>query len=212
MSGPKNALAAWGRSALRPVVLPTGIKALVKLPDAGELIRNDSMPQELRAMAARYSASGIEVSKLEGSEIATFLDLTYELIARAVKYLALADSPAWDEFLRSGGSPTEEGWEPVTLDASFFKGEGDVDQADVEALAQIIGRSSTPNEITLRSQRDLGIGVASLDPNEGGRVSDFAGFRQEPGSVERGDDGEDVRGPAVRATRGRRPGHRLRSR
>src|SRR4029079_19194625 len=115
MSGPKNALAAWGVSALRPVQLPSGMKALVKLPDAGELIRNESLPQELRTMAARYSTGGIEISKLEPGEVAHFLRLTYELIARSVKYLALPTSPAWDAFLRDGGSPTDEGWEPVTL-------------------------------------------------------------------------------------------------
>jgi hypothetical protein len=212
VTGPKNALAAWGRSALRPVVLPSGMKALVKLPDPGELIRNDALPQDLRAMAAKYASTGVEISDLKGPEIMTFLNLTYELIARAVKYLATSDSAAWDAFLRDGGDPSAEGWEPVTLAAAFFAGEADVDQADVEALAQIVGRSVTPNEVTNRSRQDLGLNADPLDPEDGGRVSDFAGFRGKPGGAERGADGEDVRSPAIVAPAGERPGRRIRSR
>lgn len=214
-AGPKNALAAWGRSALRPVVLPSGMRALVKLPGVQDLVENGAFPQELRAMAARFGSGGIEVSKLSPEEIPTFVRLTYELVARAVKYLAMPDSEAWDLFLRQGGDPAAEGWEPVTLDASFFAGESDVDQADVQALAQIAGRTMTPNEVTIASCADRGVpmpGAKKLDPDEGGRVSDLASFREERGRAVPRTDGEDVRPDAVRVPRGERPGHRLRRR
>jgi hypothetical protein len=214
-AGPKNALAAWGRSALRPVVLPSGTRALVKLPGVSDLVKNEALPQELRALAARFGSGGIEVTKLSEEEIPHFVRLTYELIARAVKYLALPESEAWDLFLRQGGDPASEGWEAVTLDASFFAGEDDVDQADVEALGALVGRQKTPNEVTLASCLDRGEplpGGRQIDPDEGGRVTDFAGFRDGAGGDRGRADGEGVGASPIRVPRGERPGHRLRRR
>jgi hypothetical protein len=205
MTGPKNAAAdLWGRSALRPVVLPSGIKAIVRLPDVGELLKSDAFPDSLRAMAGKYAVGGIEVTTLTPEEIGTFLTLQYELVARSVKYLAAPDSEAWDAFKRTGADPEAEGWEAVSLTAAFFA-EGDVDEADVSALSLIVGRQKTPNEITIETRKDLG-----LDPNEGGRVSDYAGFRDEPERDQPRDDREDVRPTPVRATRRARSGHRAR--
>jgi hypothetical protein len=194
------------------------MKALVKLPSPGELLNNEAMPQDLRSMAAKYSSGGIEVDKLDLDEVRQFLGLTYELIARAVKYLAMPDSEAWDLFLTEGGDPSAEGWEPVTLTASFFSAEGDVDQADVDALAMIVGRQRTPNEVTVASKLDLGLmtpeeahGLIAAEP-PGGRVSDFAPFRQEQGGADGRPDGEDVRDPAIVSARGERPGSRVRRR
>lgn len=215
-AGPKNALARWGRSALRPVVLPSGMKALVRLPDPGDLIRNEAFPQELRKMAGKFAVGGIEIAALKPDEVRTFLAMTYELVARSVKYLAPPESEAWDRFLTEGTEPAEEGWEVVSLPAEFFSNEeAEVDPADVEALAQIVGRQATPNEITVRSKFDLGlIGAAAMMAQKaaeepGGRVSDFAGFRGEPGRDLDRADGEDVRDPAVRASSGERPGRRI---
>jgi hypothetical protein len=205
MTGPKNAAAdLWGRSALRPVVLPSGIKAIVRLPDVGELLKSDAFPDSLRAMAGKYAVGGIEVTTLTPEEIGTFLTLQYELVARSVKYLAAPDSEAWDAFKRTGADPEAEGWEAVSLTAAFFA-EGDVDEADVSALSLIVGRQKTPNEITIETRKDLG-----LDPDEGGRMSDYAGFRGEPERDQPRDDREDVRPTPVRATRRARSGHRAR--
>jgi hypothetical protein len=206
MTGPKNAAAdLWGRSALRPVVLPSGIKAIVRLPDVGELLKSDAFPDSLRAMAGKYAVGGIEINSLTPEEIGTFLQLQYELVARTVKYLAPPDSKAWDEF-RKGPDPKDEGWEAVSLTSAFFA-EGDVDEADISALVAIVGRNRTPNEVTIESRADLAL---ALDPNEGGRVSDYAGFRGEPERDQPRDDREDVRPTPVRATRRARSGHRAR--
>lgn len=204
-AGPKNAAAAlWGRTALRPVVLPSGIKAIIRLPDVGELLKSDAFPESLRAMAGKYAVGGIEINALTAEEVGTFLNLQYELVARSVKYLAAPDSEAWDGF-RKGEDPEAEGWEAVSLTSAFFA-EGDVDEADVSALVSIVGRYKTPNEVTIESRADL-----ALDPNEGGRVSDYAGFRDEPERAQPRDDGEDVRPTAIVSPRRARPGHRARS-
>lgn len=211
-AGPKNALASWSQSALRPVELPTGMKALVRLPDVVELLRNDRLPQELRELAFRYAKGGIEVTTLKPEEVVQFVQFTYELTARMVRYLAPADSPAWDEFRSSGESPEKEGWQPVSLTGGMLR-ELDVDQADLDALAKISGRQTTPNEVTALSRFDRGLLSASelqerIDADPDGRVGDFAPFRGEPGVPDDGADGEDVRGEAVGATRGGRPGRR----
>ncbi len=206
-SGPKNALAIWGTSALRPVLLPSGMKALIRLPDPGELIRGDHFPDDLRKMAAKYAVGGIEISNLDVKEVRTFLDLLYVLISKSVRYLATPESEAWDLFRKSGGDPSAEGWEPVSLTPEFFKGEGEVDNADIEALSAIVGRQMTPNEVTIASKLDQESARTpeDLDPDEGGRVSDHAGFRGEPGGDLDRADGEDVRAATVVSPRRSRP-------
>ena len=215
MSGPKNALAQWGVSALRPVQLPSGMKALIKLPDITELLRSEQFPQDLRDMASKYATTGIDMAALQGDEIIRFLRFTYDLIARSLKYLAPPDSEAWDAFQSTGDSPTEEGWQVVALTGSEVA-EMDVDQADIEALGKLMARQATPNEITAQYRVDHGL----LDPKEladvvaeaqGGRVSDFATFRRQPGGAVDGSDGEDIRPTAVPATRGRRSGRGVRA-
>lgn len=214
MTGPKNALAAWGSSALRPVELPSGMKALVKLPDVLELLQHDRLPAELRELAFRYAQGGIDIAALGPEELLQFVNFTYELSARLVRYLATADSPAWDEFRATGASPTAEGWQAVSLTAAELR-EMDIDPADLEALGQIAGRQKTPNEVTALSRFDRGLlSDAELQERVGadpdGRVSDFASFRGQPDSADDGDHGEDVRLPAESSAR--RPGSRDRVR
>lgn len=195
-AGPKNALAAWGVSALRPVLLPSGMRALVKLPDVAELMTSDQFPQELRAIAAKHAADGkVAIEQIDPKDYATFIRFRYELAARCVKYLAAPGTEAWDRFKREGGSPTDEGWEPVTITPEFLASESDVDQRDVEALVFIAGRTATPNEVTRACAEDLGVEDPSgTTPTEdGGRVSDYAAFRGEQSGGPDGDDRPDVR-------------------
>jgi hypothetical protein len=219
MSGPKNALAAWGQSALRPVQLPTGMKALVRLPEVAKLLQTDHFPEDLRALAHRYASGGINVAELQPDELVKFIQFTYEITAPMVRYLAPADSPAWDDFRSSGASPTVEGWQPVSLTGGELR-ELEVDQSDLDALAKIAARQATPNEITAMSRFDAGLatladvkGEIASDPD--GRVSDFAPFHRGPGRADSGADGEDVLDEAVGASvdpgssdrvRGRRSG------
>lgn len=216
MTGPKNALAAWGSSALRPVELPSGTRALVKLPDPMELVRHDRLPPDLRELAFRYAQGGIEIMALAPDDLIKFVDFTAELVARLLKYLAPEDSDAWDEFRRTGASPTEEGWQPVSLTAAEIR-EMDIDPADLEALGAIAGRQKTPNEVTALSRFDRGLlDQAALqeriDADPDGRVSDFAPFRGEPDSLAGGADREDVREAPERDARHPRPRGRVRSR
>jgi hypothetical protein len=205
MTGPKNALAAWSSSALRPVELPSGMKALVRLPNVMELVRTEKLPQELRELAFRYASDGIEVAKLDGDDLVKFVRFTYELISRSLRYLATPDSPAWDRFSTEGIDPAEEGWQAVALDAGEISGM-DIDQADLEALGQIAGRMKTPNEVTAMTRFDRGIIrdvelAAAIDAGDGSRVGDFGPFRGEPGSDHGRDDGEDVRAASVGTAR-----------
>jgi hypothetical protein len=197
VSGPKNALAAWGASSYRPVELPSGMKALIKLPDINDMIRNQRLPQALRDLAMKYATEGINVAELRGEDYAQFILFSYELVGRGLKYIAPPDSEAWDAFLKKGGSPADEGWEPVTLTGAEIA-EMDIDPADLEALGFIMGRQRTPNEVTASSRFDRGILTeegrqAMLAADPGVRVGDYAGFRRQSGGADGRADGEDVR-------------------
>jgi hypothetical protein len=216
MTGPINALAAWSSSALRPVELPSGMKALVRLPNVMELVRTEKLPQELRELAFRYASDGIEVAKLDGDDLVKFVQFTYELIARSLRYLAPVDSPAWDRYRTEGIDPADEGWQAVQLDPGQISGM-DVDQADLEALGQIAGRMKTPNEVTAMSRFDRGIIrevelAAAIDSGDGSRVGDFGPFRGEPGSDHGGDDGADLRAATVGSARDLGSSRRVRRR
>lgn len=210
-----GALAAWSRRALRPVELPTGTKALVRLPDVATMLAKDAFPADLRSLASKYASSGIDVQKLDGADLRRFIQFTYELIARAVRYVAAQDSKAWDAFLTTGADPADEGWEPVTLTAQLLA-EGDFDQSDLEALGQIVGRQKTPNEVTALSRFDRGLTTQveaeeAIAADEDVRLGDFASLRRRDGGAATRDDGEDVRGAAERSPRRRGPGSRVRS-
>lgn len=216
MSGPKNALAAWGSSALRPVELPSGTRVLVKLPDVLDLIRTNRMPPELRDLAFRYAQSGIEVTALSPEDLVQFVDFTYELTARLVRYIASPDSGAWDEFRKTGADPEAEGWEVVSITAAELR-EMDIDQADLDALGAIAGRQKTPNEVTALSRFDRGLISAAdlqerIDADPDGRVGDLATFRRRADGAPGGADREDVRDAAEQPDRRSGPGHRARAR
>lgn len=214
MAGPKNALAAWSQSSLRPVELPTGMKALIKIPDVNTLVRAGKIPQELTEIAMKFATTGIEPGKLTSPEMIEFVRLTYALIADSIEYLAAPDSEAWEAFKADPlASPSDEGWEPVSFDGPELA-EMKVDQGDLAALAEIVGRAKTPNEVTLMSRLDRGLltpeGAAEALKGDGGeKVADYATFRREPGSADARDDGEDVRAAPVGADR--RPRSRRRA-
>jgi hypothetical protein len=212
----KTALAAWSQSALRPVELPSGMKALVVIPDVNLLVRKGKLPDALTGVAMQFATTGVDVSKLNAEETLTFIRLTYELIGDSLRYIATSESDAWEAFRKTGGSPVEEGWEPIKVTGAELAEMG-VDQPDLEALGQIVGRVNTPNEVTIRSRSDRALmasveGAPALTPDAGQRVGDFAGFRGEPASADDRPDGGDVRATPVGAARsagsGRRAGTR----
>lgn len=217
MAGPKNGiLATWGQSALTPVELPSGLKALVVLPDVNTLVRTGKMPEELSAVAMKFATTGIDIRTLEGPQIVEFIRLTYVLIADAIEYMAPADSKAWDAFRASGESPTAEGWEVVSITGSELA-EMRVNQADLEALGSIVGRTKTPNEVTAVSRYDRGLlttegALAAIREGGGGKVGDFAEFRGEPGSADARHDGEDVQLSTISGARDLGPRRRSRVR
>jgi hypothetical protein len=216
MSGPKNALAAWSQSALRPVELPTGMKALVVLPDVNALLKHEKLPDELRAIAMQFATTGVDVGKLDGPAIVEFVRFSYELVADGLKWLAPPDSEAWDKFRETGDSPAVEGWEPVRLTGHELQ-EMTVDQGDIAALVAIVGRQKTPNEVTIESRIDRGLMTRPKLEDDGERVGDYATFRGGTPSADAGVHGEDLREPPVgtgrrsgsgrgsRARRGARP-------
>lgn len=210
MSGPKNALAAWGVAALHAVELPSGMKALIRLPDVAKLIETESMPTDLRDVAAQFATSGIALDDLDYEGRIRVIRLTYELAAHMVRYLALGTSEAWERFKEVGGSPSDEGWEPVTLTGGQLR-EMDIDQADLTALSKIATRQATPNTVTIGSRLDRGMLEAAnaIKPEAAeGRaqptIAEFQGSRVEPGRDAGSDDGADVRTDAVGLSRGRR--------
>jgi hypothetical protein len=213
----KTALAAWSQSSLRPVVLPSGTKALIVLPDVNLLVRTGKIPEELTAIAMKFATTGISAAEITSpQEIMEFVRLTYALVADSLRYLALADSEAWETFRETGESPTVEGWETIAVDGPELA-QMQIDQADIEALAAIAGRMKTPNEVTAVSRYDRGLlttegALAAIKPDVGQRVGDYAPFRGEPAGADTGADGRDVRATAVVAARSVGPGGRTRTR
>jgi len=210
-----GALAAWSRRALRPVELPTGTRALVRLPDVATMLTADVFPADLRRLAQKYATEGIDVAKLDEADLKRFVHLTYELIARSVRYIATPESGAWDRFLAAGSDPSAEGWEAVTLSAQFFA-EGDFDQADLEALGQIVGRQKTTNEVTALSRFDRGLATQTqmeeaIAADDDVRLGDFASLRRRDGGADPRDDGEDVRDAAEPPPRSRGSRRRVRA-
>ena len=201
MSGPRNALAAWSQSALRPVI-----------PDVNTMIRAGKLPEELNAVAMKFATTGVDLGKLSSTEIVEFIRLTYALIADAIEYLAPSESEAWDAFVTSGGSPVDEGWQAVKLTGAELA-DMKVDQGDLEALGQIVGRTKTPNEVTAMSNFDRGLltpegmkAVLAADVDES--VSQYEPFRGGAGSADAGDDGGTVRAAPVGARGGPGSGRR----
>lgn len=210
----RGILATWGQSALVPVVLPSGLKALIVLPDVNTLVRAGKMPQELSDIAMKFATTGIDTQSLKGDQIVEFIRLTYVLIADSLEYMAPVDSDAWDAFRSTGDSPTKEGWEVVSISGAELA-EMRVNQADLEALGAIVGRAKTPNEVTAISRFDRGLltteGALAALGGDGDKVGDFADFRGEPGGPDAGDDGGKVRKSTVRPARSTGSGRRARA-
>lgn len=217
MSGPKNdILGRWNSTALRPVELPSGMKALIVLPDLNELILRDALPANLRDLAMRYATEGITFSKLDAADMKLFIQFTRELVTRMVRYMAEPESSAWDQFRTEGGMPSDYGWQPVTLTPELLA-ESDVDPGDIAALSQIAGRVSTPNEITAMSRHDRGLlddiqAAEAGQDTPGQKLDDYERFRGQPGGPDDGADSEDVRDDTVELPAGTRPRSRLRGR
>ena len=159
--------------------------------------------------------NGGKIIGLERIAVMAALNLTYELIARSVRYIATPESGAWDRFLAAGSDPSAEGWEAVTLSAQFFA-EGDFDQADLEALGQIVGRQKTTNEVTALSRFDRGLATQTqmeeaIAADDDVRLGDFASLRRRDGGADPRDDGEDVRDAAEPPPRSRGSRRRVRA-
>lgn len=214
-AGPKNALAAWGVAALHAVELPSGMKALIRLPDVAKLIETESMPSDLRDAAAQFATSGISLDDLDYDGRIRVIRLTYELAASMVRYLAMPGSDAWERFKEVGGLPVEEGWEPVTLTGGELR-EMDIDQADLTALSRIAMRQVTPNTITITSRLDRGMleaadaKEAADGRDEAATTAEFQAADRESGRVAVGANGGDVRPTSVGVSRDRRSGRSLR--
>lgn len=217
MAGPKNALAAWGVSALHAVELPSGMKALVRLPDVAKLMSKERFPQDLREIASRFAMSGIDLNEVTVDEAPRVIAFTYELVAETVKYLAQPGSTAWERFKEQGGSPVDEGWEPVSLTGPELS-EMEVDQADITALSSIAARTVTPNSVTVAARLDRGMvekAAEALEEAERASQPTIATFRtadREPGRADAGADGSDMGKEPERLPRSRRPGSALRRR
>lgn len=200
-----NALLQWQQTALRPVELPTGIRALVKLPNVPALVAAHAFPQELRQLASKFATTGITIAELEEEDVGRFLAFRYELTARAVKYLAPRGSKAWDKFLTTGESPEVEGWEAVSLTGSELR-EMEIDMDDLDALVRIAGRQATTLAITFASRLERGTldeqtREAMAEGADGPTIADMAPFRRERGSDVRRADRKDVRSTPVVAAR-----------
>lgn len=215
MDNGRDPVDLWLNAGLRYVELPTGTRALIRLPQADMIVRKGAMPSELRAMALKFATTGVALDALTPDDVDRFMAMKNVLIAYALRYLYVGDAPDGIEPPHDDPSG-DPAWTPVTLSAADIE-EAEVDGDDLGALGAIVLRQQTPNQITAFSRRDRGL----MKPAEAARVADgeggetvaaYAEFRGDRRGARAGDDGGNVGDEAERAARDRRPGHGARTR
>lgn len=209
MSGPQNALAAWGSSALQFVELPSGTRMLVKLPNVAKLLSTGQFPQDLRKIAAKYVQTGIELKELDEAGLREWLDFTYDLIARTVRSIA---DPAADP---APERPGDDGWQAVTLTSGEVR-EMEIDEDDLDAISNIAHRRTSCRMVTYASRMERGLldeqarkqAEHEIADGGGDTLDQLATFRGQPGGAVGGDDRGAVGLTAVGAARGGGPRRR----
>jgi hypothetical protein len=169
----------WAAKAAHDVTLPSGSRVLVRLPGADELLRNDAMPTELRAMVLKFYTVGLETRNLDEEALARVQTLQLYLAATSVRAIRDEDADAWV---------------PVSLDPAGLKALG-LPEEDLTALEQIALRRKSPQQVTTQGRIDVGLHQVQrqLAEEAGGTVNDWAPFRHGQRGNPDGADGAAVR-------------------
>lgn len=192
LTGPE-VLALWQKAGQHTVMLPTGLWAKVRIPNAELLIRTGRVPDQLRAIAIRFATQGISAAGVAPTEAQDFLNFVYVLVADSLLALAPAGSDPDDEaaFTR------------VRVTFSELR-EMEIPQEDLAAIVRIANRSETPESVTVTSMIGRGMHdsakamrMTKAEAAKPATIADYAGFRGKRSSDPRGADGAEVRAAAV---------------
>jgi hypothetical protein len=195
-------LQAWLAGGLRAVMLPTGIIFRVRIPDVEEMLSKGLLPPDLRAIALKFGASGVNPETMDTEGLQTLLRFMRTLVAHSIRYVW--DAEPTDDRWRDqafAGDP----WQPVTVSVGMLE-EGSIDGDDYAALQGIVTRQFTPNQITALSMKDHGL-IDALEADrivadEGsGTVGGWASFRGERRGADAGDNGAAVERASVEPAR-----------
>jgi hypothetical protein len=162
----------WLQSGIVEVLLPSGAQVRLVRPSLRHLIRYGILPSRLHEPALRAADK-------DWLTEAGHQDERQVLIGEFMSFLVATSIRA----VRDGDE-----WVPVRMDPDAVP---DVDQADLDALEDIVLRDRTPAEVTARSRRLLGL-PPDDEPDEEVSVSALEDFRGEPGGAEGGADSEPV--------------------
>lgn len=192
LTGPE-VLALWQKAGQHTVMLPSGLWAKVRIPNAELLIRTGRVPEQLRAIAIRFATSGISVANVAPAEAQDFLNFVYVLVGESL--LALAPK---------GSDPDDEAaFTRVRLSGSELR-EMEIPQEDLAAIVRIANRSESPAGVTTTSMIENGMGDAAramrmtkAEAAKPATIAEYAGFRGKRSGDPRGADGAEVRAAAV---------------
>lgn len=201
----------WRDAGLRQVTLPSLTRMKIRIPAADMLVRSGAMPQDLRDVAIKFATSGISLEELDPEQIDQFLQLKNVLIASAVRELYTGDADFTDRI------PNDDpAWMPISIRAEDLDG-SEIDGDDLGALAAIVMRQRTPNQVTAAVWQDEGKldrrTAEDFDAAERARGETVTPFPRVPSDergADAGADGEDVELPAESDGRDPRSSRRAR--
>jgi hypothetical protein len=174
MSGDRSrAIGAWQARGLRDVLLPSGTRVQVLLPDAAALARDSRVPAQLRGLALKFAVATVDPATMDEEGLAQVLELQGLLVSRTIRGV-------WDE--------EAEAFVPVQLTPAELDGL-ELPDVDSMALVNIATRRLTPNQVTAQSQRDLGLlspaeAKQVIDEEAGGTVEAYAPFHSVEGGAD----------------------------
>lgn len=187
------ALQRWAARTEREVTLPSGQRAKIVIPAPEALLRNDAMPQDLRAMVLQFTTGAVNPNELDADGMATFLRMQQELASLTLRRLWVED-----EDDASTGKWVDARYSVDQLQAL------DLPQDDMTSLENLALRRVTPAQLTAASLAELGMldvaMAAQVQRQEAaGTIGAYGTFRDEPRGAGAGANGAAVREPAVNA-------------
>jgi hypothetical protein len=180
----------WRNKGLRQVTLPSLTRMKIRIPSGDMLVRSGAMPQDLRALAIQFATAGIELEKLDETAIDQFLKMKNVLIAWAVREIYTGEAEFTERL-----QDDDPDWQPISISADEID-DAELDGDDLGALAAIVMRQRTPNQVTAAVWQDEGkLDRRTLDnflKDEAPTVGSFRGDRGGAGSADAGGEREPV--------------------
>jgi hypothetical protein len=161
-----SALDQWAAAGLSEVTLPSGTRVKVALVSLQSMLRDGTVPQDLRALVLSAVVDGKAPATETEADRLLILHLQDAQTAASVRFICQAGE-----------------WQPVAL--SDLSG---LPTADVEALQAINFRRMTPAEVTAASE-----GLTAAQEEAAETLTAWRQFRDGTGEPDRGGDGEPVR-------------------